>query len=238
MDEATEGSGTTGAGGAARTPADPTGLRAFVFGDRPIDDWPPADTAPDSDDAEPWASFVRARAAHRAGDREQAASIWLDIASRPDIESRHRLQAWHFLRDEGRPPAPGDAKTALGAVAEVAVPDGHDLLAAYADGSVRYLNVSGAAVVVDDVVLPTVDRAGRDLLDVAQRVANAIGPWEEPELPPLPAGHTRITVLTPSGPHLGQGPDDALRDDPMAAAFLAAATALLVAVTDLAPPPT
>jgi hypothetical protein len=43
-------------------------------------------------------------------------------------------------------------------------------------------------------------------------------------------------VLTPSGPHFGQGADGVLRADPMAGAFLNAATALLVAVTDLAAP--
>jgi hypothetical protein len=214
-------------GGAA--PPDPTGLRAFVFGDRPIDDWPPADA---DASGEPWQSFVQARDAFHAGDLERAITIWLDLAARPEVESRHVLQAWHFLRHVGTTPPPEQAKHVHGAVAEVAVPAGHDLLAAYADGSVRYLNVSGAAAVIEDR-LPTVDGAAREMLRVGQRVADAIGPWEEDALPPLPAGHTRLTLLTPSGPHLGQGPDEALRADPMAAEFLAAATALLVAVTDL-----
>ena len=57
----------------------------------------------------------------------------------------------------------------------------------------------------------------------AQTIADVIGPWEG-RLPPLPAEQTRLTMLTPLGPHFGQGPDDALRQDSTAAAFLDAAT--------------
>lgn len=213
---------------------DPTGLRALIFGNRPIDEWPPATDAA-APEGEPWVSFLRARAAAAAGDGDEAISIWRTIADAPGLESRQVLQAWHFLRGAGVLPPAEVAKHVQGAVAEVAVGDGHDVLAAYADGSVRYLNVSGAAAVIDDTI-PSVDEPARELLRVAQGIADAIGPWEEPELPPLPVGHTRLTVLTPSGPHLGQGPDDIFGADPMAATFLGAATALLVAVTDLESP--
>lgn len=220
------------------TNADPTGLRAYIFGDRALDQWPPEATDTETSDtgpayeAEPWASFIAARDAYRAGDIEAAVARWQAIAALPNLESRQVLRAWHFLRLADQAPSPDQAKVALGAVAEVAVPGGHDLLAAYADRSVRYLNVSGAAVIVDDR-LAALEAAVTGLLDVAQQVADAIGPWEEAALPDLPVGHTRITVLTPSGPHLGQGPDEALRNDAMASAFLLAATTLLVAVTEL-----
>ena len=67
---------------------------------------------------------------------------------------------------------------------------------------------------------------------MGQAIVPEIGPLEGP-LPPLPAGHSRLTMLTPLGPHFGQGPDDVLRADPRAAAFFDAATRLLVAVVDL-----
>ena len=208
---------------------DPPGLRAFIFGDRPLDEWPPpgTDTNPD-----PWRSFDQARSAFQAGDQEQAKGVWLSIANAEGIESRQALQAWHFLRDVGVEPAPEQAKHVLGAVAEVAVAGGHDLLAAYADGSIRYLNVSGAAVVVD-APTPELQHSAAEWLRAAEELAMVIGPWEGEQLPPLPVGHSRLTVLTPSGPHFGQARHDALQADPKAAQFLRRATTVLLIVTRL-----
>jgi hypothetical protein len=213
--------------------SDPTGLRGLLFGDAPIDAWPPAGPGPS--DGEPWVSFVEARGALERGDRDAAIARWRAIAAQTDLESRHVAQAWHFLRIHAVQPEGGESTRVLGAVAEVALGEGHDVLAAYADGTVRYLNVGGGASVIDTEV-PSVAAAVGPWLEAAEVIVAAIGPWTEPERPPLPAGHTRVTVLTPSGPFLGQGPDEALRADPMAAAFLAAATAVLVAVVDLTTP--
>ena len=63
-----------------------------------------------------------------------------------------------------------------------------------------------------------------------------IGPLDQPAFPPLPAGHARVTVLTPSGPHLGQGPAEALPADPMGGPFLIAATNVLRLLVDRATP--
>jgi hypothetical protein len=72
-------------------------------------------------------------------------------------------------------------------------------------------------------------------LKAAAAIADATGPWEGP-MPDLPAGSSRLTALTPLGPHFGQGPAEALRAEPMAAAFFDAATRLLLAVVALSPP--
>ena len=208
-------------------PPDPSGLRQFIFGDCDIDDWPPGDV---DHGGEPWRTFVQAREAVGRGDRSRAEELWRAITAMADIESRNVLQAWHFLRSLGVAPGDDVAKLALGVVAEVAVTQGHDLLAAYRDGSVRYLNYSGAATVID-APIPTVQAPASDMLRVGEAIAQTIGPWEDP-LPPLPPGHSRVTVLTPSGPHFGQGPDEALRGEPAAAAFLDAATRTLVAVVE------
>lgn len=144
------------------------------------------------------------------------------------------LQAWHFLRTAGVVPEADVAKRVLGAVAEVAVRRGHDLLAVYADGSVRYLSFSGASVVIEQPI-PSVADPAAELLAIGRSIADAIGPWEGP-LPPLPAGHSRLTMLTPSGPHFGQGQDAALRRTPAAAPFFAAAQRTLKAVLDVSQP--
>ncbi|HET7486614.1 MAG TPA: hypothetical protein VFJ85_01700 [Acidimicrobiales bacterium] len=206
-------------------------LRTFVFGDRAVDEWPPPDT---DVGAEPWRSFVLARSALARGAYAEAQQLWWAIAERQDIGARQVLQAWHFLRSVGVAPDAARAKQVLGAVAEVAVPQGHDLLVVYADGSVRYLNFSGAAVAIEQEI-PSVAGPAREFLAVGQSIVGAIGPWEGP-LPPLPAGHSRLTMLTPSGPHFGQGPDDALRSSPPAAAFFDAATRTLLAVLEVAQP--
>ena len=111
-------------------------LRPLLFGNVPVEAWPSDDDAT----AEPWASFVRARRHLAAGDADLAIREWAPIATFDLWEPRHRLQAWTFLRSAGIQPDEGIARSVLGVVAEVSVGDGHDALAAYADGSIRSRN--------------------------------------------------------------------------------------------------
>ncbi|HKA89146.1 MAG TPA: hypothetical protein VKE22_15870 [Haliangiales bacterium] len=62
-------------------------------------------------------------------------------------ESRPRLWAWRALRDAGAPP--DDPDVVLGAIVEVNTVEGIDTLAAYADGSARYLLHTGQRVLWD-----------------------------------------------------------------------------------------
>jgi hypothetical protein len=171
-----------------------------LFGDLPLDQWPAAGTPAHG---APWDSFVAARAQLAAGHREDAVRLWLDIAARTDIEARHVLQAWTFLRQAGITPRLEHAKDVLGVVVSVPVQHGHDVLAAYRDGSARYVNFSGAAVVVDHTPI-AVDAALRELLEQGRVLVTRIGPWTEPQVLPLAEGNARLMVLTPSGPHFGQ----------------------------------
>jgi hypothetical protein len=199
----------------------------------PLDRWSPADEAAQGS---PWDSFVAARAQLAAGQRDEAVRLWLDIAARTDIEARHVLQAWTFLRQAGITPLPEHAKEVLGVVVSVPVQDSHDVLAAYRDGSVRYVNFSGAAVVVDHAPA-SVGGAQRELLEQGRMLVNRIGSWTKPQLPPLSEGDARLMVLTPSGPHFGQAPFPALGSDPMARPALDAAFRLLDAVLSAADMP-
>ncbi len=210
-------------------------LVPLLLGDLPLDQWPgPGTPAQDA----PWDSFIAARAELASGHRDEAIRLWLDIAARTDVEARHVLQAWTFLRQAGIAPDAEGAKHVLGVVVSVPVQHGHDVLAAYRDGSVRYINFSGAAVVVDEG--PPTAGAGRELLEQGRILVSRIGPWTEPQLPPLAQGDARLMVLTPSGPHFGQGPFSALGSDPMAGPVLDAAFKLLNAVLSVAgkAPPT
>jgi hypothetical protein len=117
----------------------------LLFGDLPLDQWPGPGTPAQG---APWDSFIAARAELAAGQRDEAIELWRHIAARTDIEARHVLQAWTFLRQAGIAPDAEDAKDVVGVVVSVPVQHGHDVLAGYRDGSVRYINFSGAAVVV------------------------------------------------------------------------------------------
>ena len=212
----------------------------LLFGDVPMDEWPSADATGTVEggavaDQPPWSFFVEARQHLANGDQDLAVRSWLAVTMAGLWESRHVVQAWRFLRSVGIQPDESIARQVLGVVAEVAVDGAHDALAAYRVGGVRYLNHAGPVVVIEESP-PEIDAAATRLLDAAQLVAGAIGPWTEDALPTLPIGHSRFTMLTPRGPHLGQGPDDVLRSDAMAQPLFDTATDLLVAVTDLAQP--
>jgi hypothetical protein len=204
-------------------------LRQTAFGDVPLDAWPaPGAGHPGA----PWDSFEQARQLVKAGRRDEAASIWQRIAATPGLESRHTLQAWHFLRQAtGQPPPAEVASWVLGVAAEVPAGNGHDLLVAYRDGTARYLNYSGKAVVWENRSDAQIEAAITGWVSAGQRLANDIGVWESPALPPLPAGAARALMLTPCGHRFGQAPVDVLFGDPMAGAFLSAATHLMQLVT-------
>lgn len=209
---------------ASRFPGAAGVMARFVYGDAPVDEWVAQAGA---DHGEPWPSFEQARQLAHAGRTAEAARNWRRIASADGFESRQILQAWHFLRQAGQAPPPGRARLAIGVVAEMPVAGGHDLLAAYRDGSARYLNYSGSALALEDRSQTVIQAAIGDWIAIGQVIADAAGAWEQPSLPLLPDGHVRVMALTPGGPRFGQGPAPALSAEPLAAAFLNAATALL-----------
>src|SRR5262245_55716894 len=98
------------------------GIRNILFGDLPFSQLPVA-SAEDSH-AEPWLSFAQAREQLEAGDPDWAKQTLRKILEMPDLESRHYLQAWHFLRGLGELPGADQAKHLYGVVVEVTLPDG------------------------------------------------------------------------------------------------------------------
>jgi hypothetical protein len=202
-----------------------------VFGDVTVEDWAPSDTDMDTP---PWVQFARARQALEANDPDSAIELWSRIAATQDLESRQVLQAWTFLRQAGHPPTEGEAKTVLGVVVEMPAGQGHDLIAAYADGSARYLNHAGGVAVLDEGTHGSARAEVDAWLEIARSMVQSLGPWDQRQLPALPLGDLRVMILTPSGPHFGQGPRDQLMADPMAALFVQAAATLLQVLTEMA----
>ncbi|MFI5106521.1 MAG: hypothetical protein ACHP79_16485, partial [Terriglobales bacterium] len=160
------------------------------------------------------------------GDKETAIALLVKIADTEGLESRHYLQAWHFLRSLGVLPPRAEEKKLHGVVIELAWNGGLDLIVAYSDLKARYYNYSGAGVVwehPDD----SLDAVIHELLDVGWAVAVKLAPWTgvRPAIPPQ--GHFRINLLTPGGLRFGQGPTDALSSDPLAQPVFAAGQILM-----------
>lgn len=201
-------------------------LRDGLFGDRPLDVW--AQDGARAGVGEPWVRFAEAVERSGQGDAAGAQRALEAVLRQPDLESRHYLEAWHALRELGAAPPPSDAKHVYGVVVDVPMPPGLDTLAAYEDRSARFLSHGGGAIVWEhpDVSL---DAQVDALLAAGRALAGRIGPWAGAR-PPLPPGAARISVLTPSGLHFGQGPMGAFLRDAMAALVIAAATALMQAL--------
>jgi len=206
-------------------------IRDTLFGDLPFAEWPGDDALAE---AEPWRSFAKARREAEAGNEAAAKATLNGILNMEQLEARHYLQAWHFLRSLGEAPGSDQAKRVYGVVVEVAMPEGLDIVAAYEDLSARYFNYSGAAVIWEH---PNgeLDEQLEQQLEAGRMVVAQIGPWEGERPGPPPEGQARISMLTPSGIHFGQAPLDALAGDPMGGRVIGAAINLmqaLIAKTD------
>jgi hypothetical protein len=144
----------------------------------------------------------------------------------PELESRHYLQAYHFLRELGVNAPAESTKDVLGVVVEIGMQKGLDLVAAYADRHARYYNYSGAGVVWERGS-SRLDVPIDDLLGLGRAVVQAIGPWKGVRPPAPQKGQARINLLTPSGLHFGQGPLDSLAKDRLGGPVIASAFRLM-----------
>jgi hypothetical protein len=207
-------------------------VRDTLFGDAPPEDWPPAGA--EADDF-PWTAFDEARAYLAAGSVADARRYWHEVTDRPGLESRHYVQAWGFLRAHGEQPPEGIAKDVLGLVVEMALPEGLDLLAVYADRSARYYNHAGGGVALEHAEGALAEPID-ELLAAAAEVVARIGPWEGERPGPPAAGTARLSFLTPNGLHFGEGPVEALEADPLGGLVLHRATAVMLELVELGAP--
>jgi len=149
-------------------------IRDPLFGDLPLAQWS-GDSLEDRH-AEPWRSFRLAKQQRAQRDDQAAKATLHEILLTPNLESRHYLQAWHFLRGLGEQPAPEQAKHIYGVVIEVALQEGLEIVAAYEDRSARYFNYSGAGVVWEHPDA-SLDENVEALLAAGRNVVAQIGPW-------------------------------------------------------------
>lgn len=167
------------------------------------------------DDAEPWTTIFSKSHDWAAVSR---------IAGDDKEESRVRMLAYNLLR-EAKKDVP--QRNLLGTIIEVRLAEGLDTLAVFTDGGARYINHSGKMAIVED---------GADLfkkeiaavLMASEPIVAAIGPWDKPRLPAPIRGNIRMTFLVSDGLYFGEGPMEAMQQEPMAAPLIQAATSLLL----------
>lgn len=151
------------------------------------------------------------------------------ITQDQSLESRMKLLAYNQLRNHG---AKIQTNELLGVVVEVALEEGLDVLAAYNDGSARYINYSESVIMLQD----SSDQSNRliqDLFEKSKQVVNQIGPWNQDRLPYPDTGQVRLSFLVSDGLYFGQGPINQLFQDPMGGPVLESASQLMSYLIEL-----
>jgi hypothetical protein len=151
-----------------------------------------------------------------------------EIAEDPAQESRLRVLAYNRLREAGEPVP---AKKLLGAIIEMSFDEGLDVLAAFPDGRLRYINHS-EKMAVFEASPPDIEAKIKKLLEVSGPAVDRLRPWDRARLAPPAKGIVRMTFLVSDGLYFGHGPFDQMQKDPMGGPILAASMDLLQAVVE------
>lgn len=131
-------------------------------------------------------------------------------------ESRLKLLAYNKLRSNGNKVL---EKELLGVIIEVGLDSGLDVLAAYRDGTARYINYSEKMIFWES---PSADSNNitDKLFKESEITLRQIGPWDKAR-PGFPAkGTIRISFLVSDGLYFGQGSDDNFFNDELSAPIL------------------
>lgn len=147
-----------------------------------------------------------------------------EIAGDEKVESRVRMFAYNVLREAKRDVP---KKKLFATIIEVRLPEGVDTLAVFTDGGARYINHSGKMAFVEGET-ELFAKEIESVLAGSSPIVAAIGPWDKARLPAPPKGNIRMTFLVSDGLYFGEGPMDAMQQDPMAAPLIQAATSLLL----------
>jgi len=158
-----------------------------------------------------WKRLAEVAGCLRRNELGQAVELLLAIAANPTTATRVLLWSWTTLRGLGVQPKSAEADEIKGTVIEVPMDKGADVLAAYADGTARYVNHSGKVVIWDlpdaqiGSLIRTVLVESRNLVTGEatalnqQRGDNAV----------------RVTVLTLSGNRFAEVAMGSLRTSPI-----------------------
>jgi hypothetical protein len=152
------------------------------------------------------------------------------IIADPQVESRTKVLAYNRLLSDGHFE---NKKEILGVVVEVGLDEGLDVLAVFKDGSARYINYTGKIIIwdtKDDFFFSLKNK----LFFQSEKIVKEIGPWDENRQPNPENGQVRISFLVSEGLYLGQGPVNALFNDPKAGPILKTASEIMGLMIDTA----
>ncbi len=150
-----------------------------------------------------------------------------EIIDDEQIETRPRVLAYKRLAGEG---ASIGNKELLGVIVEVGLDGGADVIAAYEDGTARYISQTGKMVVWEKHTEAS-DELIDQLFDAGIPVVNQLKPWKEKRRPYPAEGLARISFLVSGGLYFREGPFDQLQSDPATGPVIEAATGLLSFLT-------
>ena len=148
----------------------------------------------------------------------------------PELESRIKLLAYHILSTVGKK---STDKILMGVVVELGLDEGLDVLAAYRDGTARYINYTGQMIIWDTYNDESM-AITKQLFESSERIVSQIGPWNKPRRAFPGKGDLRISFLVSDGLYFGEGPINTLFKDPLASPALTAATSMLQYLTNKA----
>ena len=152
----------------------------------------------------------------------------LSLAEDRSQEGRIRYLAYTRLRTVGQPVP---AKQLLGVIVEIPLEGGLDVLAAYSEGGVRYINQAGKLAFLER--LPSIQPYVERLFSASEPIVARTRPWTEPRRPPPRAGQVRLTFLVSDGLYVGEGPMWSMQRDAMAGPVIQKALELLQAAMAL-----
>lgn len=158
-----------------------------------------------------WKRLADAADCLRHNERSQATELLLNVSRSPNIETRTSLWSWAALRKIGVQPYPDEAEEIKGVVIQVPMDGERDVLAVYADGSVRYVNHSGKIIVWD-----LSDTRVRDIVHTILARSNDLD-FSKPTVLGDHIGNNivRVTALTLSGNRFSEVSLRALRTSPI-----------------------
>lgn len=151
-----------------------------------------------------------------------------EIINDSTSDPRVKLLAYNKQLQGGHKPT---KKELLAVIVEVGLDEGLDVLAAFSDGTARYINQTGK-ILVWETSDQTSSQLTSDLFAASVDIVNKIGTWDQPRRPHPETGNVRLTFLVSDGLYFGEGPIDVLFDDPMAGHALGIATELLQYITE------
>lgn len=147
-------------------------------------------------EGELWYHIVGAFTRYKAGRMLEAKTEMRRVAEMQSVDSLITLWAWNTLRAWGQLPDEGIAQKVLGVVMEVGLDNGIDVVAAYEDGTSRYVSRTGSMIIWDNHEDHNNDLA-RKIVAAAQAIVNQLPASTADAVTSM--GKVQFSILTVGG---------------------------------------